>query len=366
MPEAISLTRIVPNVRRVGQSNETHVKWFIGGFLVVVAVAAWAWDGAWVLGYLPTRVNDLTFVSLDPFHAKDGRDSLHLRFRSDQNLRTLTEQSGAFGAYAKLSLCPFRDNPWVSVARVGHNGVDLSTRPTRSCAWHRGKFAGCKTMDDSPQVRAEIASVDKLRGPFVYDIAFTYYSQWLTYKSFGITQRRIPLPPVPQDLCVKIHGDGGPPGLQSNVFVIPKANLLRALGGSKVPPLAPATWYSDPYRLNCETRARTLGQSVLLALGPNHGSELAVHRLSDDVWFALVTDSPPSDMHSVMTPREYAEVRRLKLPADVTGYQWWSNEGGQKRIFTVAGDYVVYSSDNIESSSPGLGCSINFSNSRGP
>jgi hypothetical protein len=330
--------------------------------VVLVSVVGVACGTAWSLGWLPTRVDDLQFVSVEPFHADGERDNLHLRFRANENLRRLTEHSGAFGAYANISLCPFHANPWVSVGRVKHNGVDLDTKPTRVCTWNKGKYAGCETQNDTPDVRKETASVDTAQGPFIYDVYFTYYEQWLTYTNGGTTQRRIPLPSEPQDLCVRVHGDGSPPGLQSNVFVIPKAELVRALGASKIPPLAPTAWNSDPNRLRCEPSTSTLGQNLTLKLGPKHGSELAVHRLSDDTWFVVVTGSPPSDMHSLMTPREYASTTQLVLPPHVTGYKWWASDSGQQQIFTSAGDYDIYSSDNIESNTPGLGCSIKLSN----
>jgi hypothetical protein len=67
-------------------------------------------------------------------------------------------------------------------------------------------------------------------------------------------------------------------------------------------------------------------------------------------------------MHSLMTPREYASAKQLVLPPHVTGYKWWSSDSGQQQIFTGAGDYDIYSSDNVESKTPGLGCSIKLLN----
>jgi hypothetical protein len=179
------------------------------GLLIAVGGALWAL--AWFVGYSPIRVDDLTFVSLEAFHADRERANLHLRFRSDHNLRKLVEDAGAYGAWASISLCPFHENPSVWIARVVHNGIDLGAAPMPG------------TDDDTPAVRAEVTSASTMHRPFSYDVYFGYFEQWLSYKNLGTTSRRIPLPRSPQDLCVRIHGDGGPPGLQSNVVVIPKA-----------------------------------------------------------------------------------------------------------------------------------------------
>ena len=330
-----------------------RMRW--GVIIALITVAAIGAGTAWWRGYFPTRVDDLTFVSLERFHADGERDNLHLRFRSDHNLRRLTERSGAFGAYANISLCPFHDNPSVGIGRVRHNGVDLDTKPGRACEWHGGIFAGCRTYDDTPEVRAEAAST--VQGPFFYDVYFTYYEQWVTYKNLGTTQRRIPLPSAPQDLCVKIYGDGGPPGLQSNEFVIPKSALARALGDTPIPPVTPTVWRSDPQQLSCEPHIRKLGEPVHLSLGPEHGGELAIHRLSDDAWFMLVTSSPPVELHPLTTPREYSKATQLELPANVKGYKWWSADGHLEQVFSLAGGYVIYSSE-LESDQPGLGCLV--------
>jgi hypothetical protein len=325
----------------IGRSQSgPRTRW--GIIIALVAVGCMVWGAAWWRGYLPIRVDDLAFVSLESFHSESDRDNLHLRFRSNQNLRSLVNRSGAYGAWAVVSLCPFHKNPTVSLGRVGHNDVDLGTTPTHSCAWKEGVFAGCSTAYDTPQVHAEIASEGDTTGPFFYDVYFGYFDQMLEYKSYGTASRFIPLPKEPQDLCVQVHGDGGPPGLVSNVFVIPKVALVRALGGFTPSPLTPQTWKSEPQRFACEPRERQLGQPILLQLGPDHGSELYVHRLADDTWFLLLSISRPDEMRGTMTPREYDEAKHMQLPADTNGYEWWSANGHLEKVFTKPGPYPLF------------------------
>jgi hypothetical protein len=212
-------------------------KLIFAAVLITLTVGA-TWIYAWFFGYLPNHVDDLTFVSLEPFNSPDSPQNLELHFRSNSNLRKFSEDSGAFGAYVYFSLCPFHTNPWVSIGRAEHNGVELGTKPTRSCVWHFGKFAGCSMLDDTPRVHAEIANRNQ-RGPFIYSVNFVYAGdQVQNYRERfgGQTARRIPLPGGPQDLCVKIHSDGGPPGFISNEFRIPKSALVQALKTATMPP----------------------------------------------------------------------------------------------------------------------------------
>jgi hypothetical protein len=206
--------------------------------IIGVVIAAGCWAYAWFFGYLPNHVEDLTLVSIEPFNSPATPENLQLRFRSNINLRKFSEDSGAFGAYANFSLCPFHTNPWVGIGRVEHNGIDLDTKPIRTCEWHYGKFAGCSTSYDTPQVRAELANRNQT-GLLIYSVSFVYDGQQMENyqdKFGGLSARKVPLPGGPQDLCVRIHGDGGPPGYVSNEFRIPKAALVQAIKAATMPP----------------------------------------------------------------------------------------------------------------------------------
>ena len=208
------------------------------GTALVVLLAGGFWGYAWYFGFLPNHVDDLTFVSVEPFNSPDTPSNLQLRFRSNVNLRKYSEISGTFGAYAHFSLCPFHANPWVSIGRVQHNDIDLSTKPGRSCEWHYRKFVGCSTFDNTPQVRAELESRSQ-NGPFIYNVNFIYDGRQMeSYqdKYGGWSSRKIALPGGPQDICVRVDGDGGPPGFVSNEFRIPKAALVRAINAATMPP----------------------------------------------------------------------------------------------------------------------------------
>ncbi len=71
----------------------------------------------------------------------------------------------------------------------------------------------------------------------------------------------------------------------------------------------------------------------------------------------LVTSSPPVELHPLTTPREYSKATQLELPANVKGYKWWSADGHLEQVFSLAGGYVIYSSE-LESDQPGLGCLV--------
>ena len=337
-------------------SLRSRTLYSVAGLLLLAGVAL---SAAWLLGYFPNHVDDLEFVALRKF-VDDKRDNLQLTFHSNTNLRALGQQSGAYGAYANFSLCPFHLNPWVSIGRVDHNGVDLAVKPSRGCTWRGGKFAGCSEIDNTPEVRAEVAGTTQTKGPFFYTVNFGFYEQWLTYDSHGgISDRRIPLPRGPQELCVKLHGDGGPPGYVSNVFVVPKSAVATALGKHYSASLGPASWLSDARKFACSPSTFGPGQKLVLKLGRDHGALLWIHRLSDDTWFSLINDSPPDDMTVLMTPRDYYNSTRVTLGDSITGYRWYSSRSGQEKIFTTPGRYVVFSSI-VDNMNKGFGCEVSF------
>lgn len=325
-------------------------------FLPILAIAL---SGCAILG---GRVDDLAFVSIEP-HPLNGRlSNLRVRFSSNQNLRHLSKRYETDGAYATISLCPFHDDPSIGIGRVLHNGVDIEARPTRICEWDEGKFAGCGMANDTPDVRAEVATENEMHGPFIYEADFAYSEQWraMRMRDGGSYSSPFPLPQVPEDLCVQVDGPSMFGSLRSNAFVIPKSELVHALETARAQPLGAPTWVSDPSQMKCETRADKKGERVVLSFGGYHGGTLVVHRLADDAWFALVADDEPNDMRHFMSVADYSSASRLELPPDLTGYRWSPVESGQQKVFTRPGDYVFYSSDLLEEANYNFGCRVSF------
>jgi hypothetical protein len=154
--------------------------------------------------------------------------------RSDIDLRRFAWRSGGTGAYAIISLCPFRRNPMVSIGRVQHNGIDLATEPGQVCEWDRGVSKGCRMVNDSPAERAE-AGTPLHGGRYIYEIPFVYDDSQMedyTDKFGGRTARFIPLPPD-RDYCMRID-EGGIPGWTTNAVRIPKEAIARLRGMVKL------------------------------------------------------------------------------------------------------------------------------------
>jgi len=197
------------------------------GFILLIAVAL-SWACAWYFGLLATHIDDLQFVSLEPVHFVNSRDNMRLTFWSALNLRKEAEESGAFGLYAVLSVCPFHRNPWVGIGRVRHNNVDLDTKQVQGCLWTKKRgFEKCTVDFDTPLVRAEVEGVNR-PGPYLYDVYFLYDGKQLLDENHLSAARSLQIPGGAADLCMRID-DQGPPGLISNVVRIPKVSLLRAL-----------------------------------------------------------------------------------------------------------------------------------------
>ena len=114
--------------------------------------------------------------------------------------------------------------------------------------------------------------------------------------------------------------------------------------------------------LKCTSRALKGTQPLTLTLGPRHGRELAIQRVSDGIWYDLVLDNPPSPMKSLMSPDAFAAARQLVISKDTIGY-WWNKKTGKGtggRIFTKPGRYIVYTSENMESEDGGYKCTVNY------
>ena len=120
----------------------------------------------------------------------------------------------------------------------------------------------------------------------------------------------------------------------------------------------PAVWSSDPRILACSPDTLQASQPLVLSLGLGHGRELAIRRVSDDSWYFLVVGSPPDGEPQLMTPEEFASASHVEVPASFKGRA--SVDGPLGRIFSRAGAYEAYVSDNLESEEGGYMCSFKY------
>ncbi|HKU54886.1 MAG TPA: hypothetical protein VJP60_05945 [Rhizomicrobium sp.] len=123
-----------------------------------------------------------------------------------------------------------------------------------------------------------------------------------------------------------------------------------------------ATFVVNRAALTCTPRTLKGTQPLVLTLGPRHGRHLAISRVSDDTWYDLVNSLPPPPMKSLMSPEAFAAARQLILPADTIGYKWdkETGKGTGERIFAKPGQYIVYTSQHMESEEGGYKCTVNY------
>lgn len=118
--------------------------------------------------------------------------------------------------------------------------------------------------------------------------------------------------------------------------------------------------------LKCAPKILKGDQPLVLTLGPSHGRDLAIRRVSGDIWFDLVMASPPPPMKPLMSRKEFSDAHQIILPMDAIGYHWddKTGKGTEEKIFSKPGRYIVYTSDNLESEDPGNKCTLNYAPSR--
>ncbi len=150
-------------------------------------------------------------------------DSLRVRFRSSINL--VEHESG--GDYLTISLCPYRDEPFVSVSEVfsgGHLLGDLRWQPRQivSKEWRSGVYAGMSRYDGP-------SGLTPSAGHYYYEGFFEYKSLWHFEETLH-TNVKTPLPQPIQDLCFKVVGmNMFWPDYKSNEVRIPAAVLSSVL-----------------------------------------------------------------------------------------------------------------------------------------
>jgi hypothetical protein len=141
-------------------------------------------------------------------------------------------------------------------------------------------------------------------------------------------------------------------------FTIIAAIIMLASSGY-AQDVEPTPWATVPSTFDCSPKVLKRDQPLVLTLGPGHGRELAIHSLANNKWYFLVVESPPPEMHAIMTPEDFAKATRVILPPNVVGMDW-SVQGVESQIFTKPGQYMVYSSSNLESEDGGFRCAVSY------
>ena len=118
-------------------------------------------------------------------------------------------------------------------------------------------------------------------------------------------------------------------------------------------------WHHDPNVLACSPTTLSPGQALILTLGRNHGSELAIRRLRDDHWFLLVVGSPPPGHLQLMTPTEFEAANSVEIKSDTVATAW-ATTAKPELVFSEPGEYEIIVSQNLESEIGGHVCRITF------
>ena len=120
----------------------------------------------------------------------------------------------------------------------------------------------------------------------------------------------------------------------------------------------PAVWSSNSRILACSPATLQSNQTLVLTLGPGHGRELAIRRVSDNSWYFLVVGSPPEGEPQLMAPEDFALATRVEVPLSSKGRA--SVDSPLALIFSRPGSYEAYTSDNLESEEGGYVCRFTY------
>jgi hypothetical protein len=120
----------------------------------------------------------------------------------------------------------------------------------------------------------------------------------------------------------------------------------------------PAVWLSNSSVLACSPSTLRAPHPLVLSLGPGHGRELAIRRVSDNTWYFLVGHMPPDGEPQLMAPEKFAAATRIEVPTSLRGRA--SGVDSLSPIFSRPGAYEAYVSDNLESEEGGYVCSFNY------
>ncbi len=119
----------------------------------------------------------------------------------------------------------------------------------------------------------------------------------------------------------------------------------------------PAEWFSDSRVLSCSPHTLLASDTLVLKLGPGHGRELAIRRVSDNTWYFLVVGLPADDEPQLMTPDQFAAAQRVEIPAT---FQVRASGGPLESVLNHPGKYEAYVSNVLESEVGGHVCSFNY------
>ena len=122
----------------------------------------------------------------------------------------------------------------------------------------------------------------------------------------------------------------------------------------------PAEWFVDGHVLACSPSSVAAGGSLVLALGPRHGREMAIRRVADNSWYFLVVAMPDEGEPQLMTPAEFALATSVEIPAS---FNVRTGEGTQQSVLSRPGKYEVYVSDILESETGGHVCRFDYTGS---
>ena len=135
------------------------------------------------------------------------------------------------------------------------------------------------------------------------------------------------------------------------------ATLLLAGQAPSLDGYEPAEWYTDSRVLACSPESLSSSDTLVLTLGPGHGRELAIRRVSDNTWYFLAVWMPAADEPQLMTPEQFAVARRVEVPA---GFLVKASDGPLERVLNRPGKYEAYVSETLESEVGGHVCSFNY------
>ena len=149
--------------------------------------------------------------------------------------------------------------------------------------------------------------------------------------------------------------DGKKIALSAGLFI------CSAIGATHAGDFWHANWTVDARFLNCPKILKG-NEALILTLGEEHGSELAIEYANEGERYYLISHSPPDDHKKpLMTPEKFALVRSLKIPAAIRWLNYdWDIRSRKEKVFAKSGSYIVYTSDNLEAGAGGHTCSFQY------
>lgn len=123
----------------------------------------------------------------------------------------------------------------------------------------------------------------------------------------------------------------------------------------------PVEWFADDRVLSCFPATLATSDTLVLTLGPGHGRELAIRRVSDNAWYFLVVGLPADDEPQLMSPERFEAARRVEIPA---AFPVRAAGGPLEPMLDQPGKYETYVSDNLESKMGGHVCRFDYTGMR--